>query len=207
MSDGDVRTERGLERLIFFTDAVVAIAITLVVLPLVDEAKDLDRRSVAEFLSEDSAALIAAAISFAVIGAFWRDHHRLFERASGYTPTLLRANLIWLAGGVVFLPVATVLYVSAGRDDRVAIAVYLGTVSAVMFLSRIEEGILVRAGLRSGPPLTHTDLWIETTPLLLIVVALVLALAVPSLGLWPVLILLLSRPVIRLAATIMDRRS
>ncbi|ORM35350.1 TMEM175 family protein [Williamsia sp. 1135] len=92
MSDGDVRTERGLERLIFFTDAVVAIAITLVVLPLVDEAKDLDRRSVAEFLSEDSAALIAATISFAVIGAFWRDHHRLFERASGYTPTLLRAN-------------------------------------------------------------------------------------------------------------------
>lgn len=206
MSDGDVRTERGLERLIFFTDAVVAIAITLVVLPLVDEAKDLDRRSVAEFLSDDSAALIAAAISFAVIGAFWRDHHRLFERATGYTPTLMRVNLLWLAG-VVFLPVATVLYVSAGRGDRVAIAVYLGTVSAVMFLSRIEEGILVRAGLRSGPPLTHTDLWIETTPLLLIVVALVLALAVPSLGLWPVLILLLSRPVIRLAATIMDRRS
>jgi uncharacterized membrane protein len=205
MRDGDVRTERGLERLIFFTDAVVAIAITLVVLPLVDEAKDLGKRSVAEFLSEDSAALVAAAISFVVIGAFWRDHHRLFERATGYTPTLLRANLLWLAG-VVFLPVATVLYVSAGKGDRVAIAVYLGTVTAVMFMSRIEEGILIRSGLRSGPPLAKTDLWIETTPLFLISVALMLALVFPALGLWPVLILLLSRPVIRLAAMVIDRR-
>ncbi|WP_168176592.1 hypothetical protein [Williamsia sp. 1135] len=73
-------------------------------------------------------------------------------------------------------------------------------------MSRIEETILVRAGLRSGPPLTRADLWVETTPLFLISVALILALAFPTLGLWPVLVLLLSRPVIRLAATVTDRR-
>lgn len=196
MSADPVRTDKGLDRLVFFSDAVVAIALTLVMLPLVDEARDLDGKSVAEFLGDDSAGFIAAAISFVVIGAFWRDHHRLFEHATGYTPLLLRANLLWLAG-VVFLPVATVLYVAAGEGDRAAIALYLGTVAFTMLMTRIEEVILGRSGLRVGGPMTPTEVWTEAVPLILIVVALAVALAVPDLGLWPVLILPLARPISR----------
>jgi uncharacterized membrane protein len=78
-----VRTERGLERLIFFSDAVVAIAITLIVLPLVDSAREVAHMSTSKFLSENAYALTAAGISFVVISSFWREHHRLFERATG----------------------------------------------------------------------------------------------------------------------------
>jgi uncharacterized membrane protein len=206
MRNNRVHTERGLDRMILFSDAVIAIAITLVILPLVDEARDLDGKSVADFLENDATRLIAAAISFAVIGAFWHEHHRLFELATGYTSLLLRINLLWLAG-VVFLPVATVLYVSAGQSDRTAIALYLGTVAFTMLMTRIEEVVLAAAGLRIGGALTRAEQWTVATPLILIAVALTLALTIPALGLWPVLILLLARPISRLStASINNRR-
>jgi uncharacterized membrane protein len=59
-----VRTDRGLDRLITFVDAVVAIAITLLVLPLVEvlrrPARDMDLAAV---LAEDVAQFGAFLIS------------------------------------------------------------------------------------------------------------------------------------------------
>ena len=59
-----MRTERGLDRLITFVDAVVAIAITLLVLPLVEvlgaRPRDMDLAAV---LAEDAAQFGAFLVS------------------------------------------------------------------------------------------------------------------------------------------------
>lgn len=49
-----IRTDRGLDRLVNFTDAAVAIAITLLVLPLVDLVTDGEDRSVASLFTDSA---------------------------------------------------------------------------------------------------------------------------------------------------------
>jgi uncharacterized membrane protein len=86
---------KATERLTFFSDAVVAIAMTLLAidLPVPTGA------TTAEFLhSLDEGVLeyLCFLVSFAVIGAHWRAHHGVFryvDRADG--PVVL-LNLLWL---------------------------------------------------------------------------------------------------------------
>ncbi len=99
-------TARGLERLVAFSDAVVAIAITLVVLPLVDTARDGASDSVLGFLRENAAPLGAAALSFVVIASLWQAHHSVWGRFTTATRGMMRVNFAWLAA-IVFLPLPT----------------------------------------------------------------------------------------------------
>lgn len=192
-SDEDAR--RGLDRLVFFSDAVIAIAITLVVLPLVDVAREPNAGPTTEFFADNSAALIAAGISFVVIGSFWREHHRIFNHAIGFTPLLVTINLLWLAG-IAFLPLATVLQVDAAHDDRLATFLYIGTVGVTMALLRVEELVLTRSHLfPPGSVPTRRELVLHWSPVALTALAAAVAALAPQLGLYPLLLLVLSAPI------------
>ncbi|MFF3571143.1 TMEM175 family protein [Nocardia jiangxiensis] len=187
------RTERGLERVIFFSDAVVAIAITLIVLPLVDSAREVEHSTTSKFLSDNIYTLIAAAVTFAVIGVFWRDHHRLFERATGYTPLLVRTNMLWLLG-IVALPLATVLDEFTHRD-RLALGIYLGVIVFTMVMLRLEELLLYRANLLSDPHrATSAELVTRWLQVAAAFVALIIAVTWPEIGLWALLLLAVTGP-------------
>ena len=86
----------GISRLISFIDAVVAIAITLLILPLVNDATGIGDRSPEDLLAENAFDLFAFVLSFVVIFRFWLAHHRMYLGVAGYTPGLVRANLVWL---------------------------------------------------------------------------------------------------------------
>lgn len=93
----------GFQRLLFFSDAVFAIAITLLILDVRVRAgaKVLD-------LGEAWPQIMGFVISFYAIGRFWLAHHSLFEGVSGYDHQVLRSNLLFLAA-VVFLPYPTMV--------------------------------------------------------------------------------------------------
>src|ERR1700758_1814451 len=64
------------DRVLFFSDAVFAIAITLLVVDI--RVPDIVR-SVSHQLHSDKVRILGFAISFLVIGLFWMGHHRLFR--------------------------------------------------------------------------------------------------------------------------------
>jgi len=113
-----------LERLVLFSDAVFAIAITLLVL----ELKVPDRESirsaggVAAALFGELPKFAAFFISFAVIGFYWIAHHRMSRHIRRCNGTLLALNLLLLLF-VAFLPFPVALFGSFRREPT-AIAFY-----------------------------------------------------------------------------------
>jgi TMEM175 potassium channel family protein len=189
-----VRTRHGFERLVTFADAVVAIALTLLVLPLTDVATDLDgRRNVWEVLADHRDSLGAFVLSFVVIWVFWVAHHRTMEFFEAYDGVILRLTLIWLFT-IVTLPFVTQLL--AGEEyDLGAAPLYDG----VLFVSSLSLAAMSWWGHRR-PALLHPDneevrRWLAqpvslVTPIILLV-ALVLSIFVPGIGSWPLLALVL----------------
>src|SRR4051794_8977616 len=66
------------ERLTFFADAVIAIAITLLALELPTPLGSTNHELL-ESVGEHQGEYIAFLISFVVIGAHWSGHHRVFR--------------------------------------------------------------------------------------------------------------------------------
>lgn len=98
----------GLDRIIFFSDAVMAIAITLLVFDLNVPVIVLPR-------------IISFILSFAVIGIHWESHHRTFRNIKKYDRRLIWLNLLYLFF-VVLLPFTTRLI---GADPLVQLVVIL----------------------------------------------------------------------------------
>jgi uncharacterized membrane protein len=123
---GKTGTDQPLERLVFFSDAVFAIAITLLIIevhPPHIARWSPDQDHLAE-LVKLIPNFIGYAISFAVIGAFWAGHHRAFMLARHHGPKIVLWNLLFLAS-VAFLPFVTA-YVSAYQGERVPTMLYCG---------------------------------------------------------------------------------
>lgn len=98
----------GLERLIFFSDAVFAIAITLLALeirlPALPEA--VSNAQLQDALLSLAPKYLSYVISFLVIGVFWVSHHRTFHNVVRYDGRLLWLNLLLLFF-VAFMPFPT----------------------------------------------------------------------------------------------------
>jgi uncharacterized membrane protein len=194
-----VRTDRGLDRFITFLDAVVAIAITLLVLPLADAlGHDLPARAVDVF-RENRSLFTTFLISFAVIARLWTGHHRMVERVGGYDGAFVLVNLGWVLT-VVFLPFATQLAAAYPARDRLAVAVYVGTVTLSSLFLAVAAVLIWRRPALRREGVSRSDAFpraaFVTTGLL--VLAFVLATAIPAVNYFALLLLLLSGPVERL---------
>jgi uncharacterized membrane protein len=99
------KNRRGLERLIFFNDAVFAIAITLLALEirLPSNAQVFSNGDLLTGLVALTPKFLAYLISFLVIGSFWIGHHRKFRYIKRYDGRLMTLNMFILLM-VAFIP-------------------------------------------------------------------------------------------------------
>lgn len=102
------KTEFQIERIAFFSDAVFAIAITLLVIEIhapVFSAEATTTEAINEFLHLIP-EFIAIVISFFLISLNWRRHHQLFGILSNYNEKLITLNFFALVS-IIFLPFST----------------------------------------------------------------------------------------------------
>jgi uncharacterized membrane protein len=189
-----IRTERGLDRLVNFSDATVAIAITLLILPLVDAAPEIAHESFATFLSDNGWQLLAFALSFAVIARFWVIHHRVFEWVRDYNPVLVWLNFVWL-GTIAFMPFTTNIISNSNGERPELYALYIGNLLAISVSMQLIGLVLTR-----NPALVREDAHQEMdstrgwSASILIAVSLVLAVLVPQVGMYWLFLMFLSEP-------------
>jgi uncharacterized membrane protein len=118
-----------LDRIIFFSDGVFAIAITLLViglhvptLPSHVANSVLSRR-----LLDEWPRVLSYAVSFAVIGLYWIGHHRIFGHIRRFDHRLILLNLAFL-GLIAFLPFPTAVLGRYG-GHRSAVVLYAGSLA------------------------------------------------------------------------------
>lgn len=135
-AEDDARSARSVERTETFSDAVLAIIITLLVLDL--KPPQIRPGHLLRGLLEEWPAYLAYATSFLNLAAIWLAHRYVFERIRATSPPLNWANLaILFSSALVPFPTAVVArFLKAGNqgDIQTAIALY-ALVGALMLIS------------------------------------------------------------------------
>jgi uncharacterized membrane protein len=130
----DQHTGLGFERVIFFSDAVFAIVITLLVLPLTGESLLSGNGDTAAQVIDLLPRILTFVVSFLVVGQFWIAHHRTFGRIRRADPGLIRLNLLALLT-VAFMPFpAALLGARSSSTDQFAVVFAASmTLTSVLF--------------------------------------------------------------------------
>jgi len=118
------------ERVVFFSDAVFAIVITLLVLELkVPHLAEHNESSLRGALVDILPHVLGFVISFLIIGLMWIEHHRIFRYIDNYNAGLLWRNLFLLLC-VSFVPFPTALF-SENFWSRTAFILYTASFGGV----------------------------------------------------------------------------
>ncbi|MEW9622829.1 TMEM175 family protein [Rhodanobacter geophilus] len=142
---------RQLERLKAFSDAVFAIAITLLVIEVhVPRLDTLDDAAYLAALGHLLPSFMGFMLSFLTVGALWIAHHRLFGVLDGYEPRLMWPSMLLMV--VAFMPFATAL-MSSNPLARVPEVFYSATLLAAGLLQWLLFQLALRPGrVRAGVP-------------------------------------------------------
>jgi uncharacterized membrane protein len=134
------------ERAAFFTDAVFAIAMTLLIVAIaVPTLRHTSSSSdLLGALDDKKSEFIAFFIGFAVLGNYWLANHRFFSYLGGLSETGLLLTLPYLAF-VAWLPFPTALLGTYDRNP-VAVSLFAASSAIVSFL----EAMLLRQAQRDG---------------------------------------------------------
>lgn len=189
---------KGIERFTVFTDGVAAIAITLMVLPLVDLASSAghDGTNLLDLIRDNTNVILSFFLSFFVIARLWLGHQSLFDTYEVYNSRVILLGFLWMLT-IVLLPFATTL-IAEQSGDSIAVGFYIGD----MFVSSLCLSLLRLISVRDlkGRNLENQD---EASSELknafaatgMLLVAFLIAILIPGIGLWALLILFLEAPI------------
>lgn len=116
-------TKLQIERILFFSDAVIAIAMTLLIIEIkaphiIDDSNAAFSKSLHELLPK----FVSFFVSFFVIAIYWKAHHHLFGFVTKYTDKLIWLNILFLLS-IVLMPFSSAFY-SENFHQNIPYAVY-----------------------------------------------------------------------------------
>ncbi len=135
-----------LDRLIFFSDAVFAIAMTLLVVDVrLPPLRHVSEAALAQALVDLVPQYIGFFISFLVVGRFWIGHHRAFGWLQRSDDRFVWLNLLFLLT-IAFMPFPTTL-ISGYASTRIGVGVYAGWLIVAGLANVAVERHAAKAGL------------------------------------------------------------
>jgi uncharacterized membrane protein len=140
--------ETGMERIVFFSDAVFAIAITLLALEirLPEDIAHAGNHELLQSLLSIWPKYLGYFISFLSIGNFWVIHHRQYQYIERYDTRLIFINLLVLMA-VAFIPFSTsVISVNGNRTATILYALnaaLVGLLSTLLWIYASHKRRLV----------------------------------------------------------------
>jgi uncharacterized membrane protein len=147
-----------LSRVGAFSDGVMAVAITLLVLNV--ETPDVAKEDLGDALVDLLPSLGAYVLSFALIGRYWFLHHRLFATLTRVDSRLIVLNLVFLML-IALMPFATSLadVYSTAPLAAATFAAALGLAAFVLWTMTIHArraGLVHERALAAAKPLDTT---------------------------------------------------
>ena len=126
--------ELEFDRVAFFSDAVFAIAMTLLVvgigIPHVRESQ------IGKHIGDKREEIFGFFLSFVVIGFYWLAHHRFFSKLVAVDVRFMKINLLYLAA-IAFMPFPTALVGIYGDQQAVVIVLYAVTLAVASCLEAV----------------------------------------------------------------------
>ena len=133
-----------VERLVFFSDAVIAIAITLLALDLKIEKQVEGKLQFSDILTSWE-RFAAFGLSFIIIAVFWKVHHDFFQYIKKVNNKLVWFNIIWLLF-IVMLPFSSTLVSSHLRDTPAIVTYSINVLFVTIMQNIIWDYALVQPG-------------------------------------------------------------
>jgi len=141
--DKSIEGREGVSRIEAFSDGVLAIVITIMVL----ELKAPERPGLAE-LWHLWPTLFAYVLSYAYVAIYWVNHHRLFGHARKVTNGLVWANIALLFA-LSLLPFTTA-YLGRNFLDPLASAIYAGSLLFLALAYLWLQAVIAETGSQSA---------------------------------------------------------
>jgi uncharacterized membrane protein len=179
------RGELEFDRLAFFSDAIYAISLTLLVVALdiphiADTSSD---RDLWEALDELQPEILMFFVSFFVIGFFWLAHHRFVARLAAIDHKLMLVTICYLAF-IAFLPFPSGM-LGEYSDNSVAVALYALCIAAVASIEAVLFALARKHDLLTVAPSDEVFRWgmvASLLPALVFLVSIPIAFLSPLLG-------------------------
>ena len=181
--EADLKDRFPHDRVVFFSDAVFAIAITLLAIELKLPEPGAAHLGAGHAPTELSALFVSYFISFAVTGLFWAGHMQTWRHVRQVNGKLVWTTLLQLMF-VALMPFATREYSVAfsSNEHPGRFAFYAFVLAAISLFALVSRRIVIRQeGLREriGVTATRWLLWRGVIPLLVFAAAIPLAYVVP----------------------------
>lgn len=192
-----------LDRLTAFSDGVIAIAITILVLGLeVPSVHEVPESKLLDYLRDTIHPALGFVISFVLIGTYWLEHYAIFHYLTHANRVLVALNGLFLLS-LSFLPFPTGLQ-AAYRDDELAMAFY-GAANLLCGLSLLAVWLYAIWGHRLVKPEIPSTALKRITRHLLIAPALsLLAIGCSFISISLSRVILLSIPIIYISDRVVD---
>jgi uncharacterized membrane protein len=142
----NVESGHEADRVVFFSDAVFAIAMTLLAVGI--RVPAVARDQVASAISHLAGPIAGYFLTFAVIGVYWVTHHRMFGYIERIDTGLIALNLVLLSL-IALMPVPSDLL---GRDGGRAAVIFYAVVVSLVGLATAALWLYATIGHRLVSP-------------------------------------------------------